>query len=215
MGEREADGLSHHLRRRRRTEELAPAAGGGTGPAAEVGGFLKRDQAVAVAGADRLNLSGIFAVLRRQRHAAGNDDAGEIGQPADCHEHRRESLVARRNPKHPLPQRERSGEPPQHRGGIVAVRETVEHARRSLAAAITGIGTEAGEGNLAEPAQLLRRRLDKEPDLPVAGVVAEGHRPAIRGTHTPLRGEDEKLRIGRSRSGPAHADVLRQPEEIA
>ena len=56
--------------------------------------------------------------------------------------------------------------------------------------AVTGIGAETGEGNLAEPAQLLRSCFDKEPYLPVAGVIAEGHRAAIRGAHAPLRGED-------------------------
>ena len=214
MGEREAEGLRHHLRRCRRAEELAPAAGSRAGPATEIGRLLQRDQAEAVARPDRLDLPGVFAALWRERDAAGDNHTREIREPAQRHEHRRKALVAGGDPEHPLPQRERSGQAPQHRGGVVAVGEAVEHPRRSLAAAVTGIGAEAGEGDLAEPTQLLRGRFDEEPDLPVAGVVAEGHRAAIRGAHAPLRGENQKLRIGRSRSRPSHADVLRQPEEI-
>ena len=214
MGEREAEGLRHHLRRRRRAEELAPAAGGGAGPTAEIGRLLKSDQAVAVADADRLNLSGIFTALWRKRDAAGDDHAGEIREPAQRHEHRRKALVAGGDPEHAAPQRQRPGKAAQHRGGVIAVGEAVKHPRRSLAAAVTGIGTEAGEGDLAEPAQFLRSRFDKEPDLPVTGVVAEGHRTAIGSAHAPLRGEDQKLGIGRSRGRPSHADVLRQPEQI-
>ena len=214
MGEREAEGLRHHLRRRRRAEELAPAARGGAGPAAEIGRLLQRDQAEAVASPDRLDLPGVFAALWRERDAAWDDHAGEIREPAQRHEHRRKALVAGGDPEHAAPQRQRPGEAPQHRGGVVAVGEAVEHPGRSLAAAVTGIGAEAGKGDLAEPTQFLRSRCDKEPDLPVAGVIAEGHRPAIGGAHAPLRGKDQKLRIGRSRGRPSHADVLRQPEQI-
>ena len=157
MGEREAEGLRHHLRRCRRAEELAPAAGSRAGPATEIGRLLQRDQAEAVARPDRLDLPGVFAALWRERDAAGDNHTREIREPAQRHEHRRKALVAGGDPEHPLPQRERSSQAPQHRGGVVAVGEAVEH---------------------------------------------------------PLRGENQKLRIGRSRSRPSHADVLRQPEEI-
>ncbi len=65
--------LGHDLAGRRRPQELAAAAGRGAGPAAQLGRLFERDLAVGVAHADRLHLARVFALGRRQRHAAGHE----------------------------------------------------------------------------------------------------------------------------------------------
>ena len=66
-----------------RAEKLAAAAGRGAGPAAQLGRLFQRDLAVGKARADGLHLAGVFALGRRQRHAAGHEDAraGRAGRP--------------------------------------------------------------------------------------------------------------------------------------
>ena len=90
-------------------------------------------------------------------------------------------------------------EPPQDDGGVVAIGEAVDHAGRPLRAAVAGIGAEGGERDAAERADLLRRRLHEEADLPVPGVIAEGERRAVRVAHAAERAQDEHLRAGAGR----------------
>ena len=78
MRQRHPERLGDDLRGRRGAQELAAAAGAGAGAAAELGGLLERELAVRVAGADRLDLAGVFALAGRQRHAAGNEHAGQV-----------------------------------------------------------------------------------------------------------------------------------------
>ena len=70
-------------------------------------------------------------------------------------------------------------------------------------------------GMAAQRAQLLRRGLHEQADLPVAGVIAERDRRAVRRADAALRAEDEELRAAELARVPAHAGVLRQPEEVA
>ena len=168
-----------------------------------------------VAGADGLHGSRIFTDPRRQRHTAWHDYAREVGEPRDRHQHRRQALVAGGDPEHTHAAVQRSGEAAKHDGRIVAVGQAVEHARCALGAAVARIGAEAGKGDRAECSQPLGGRLHQQADLPVAGVVAEGQRRAIRQPHASLRREDQHLAIGGAGRRPAHACVLREPEEIA
>ena len=78
VGHGQAQGLGDDLRGRRRAQELAAAPRAGTGPAAQLRGLLERDLAVRVAGAERLDLAGVLALARRQRHAAGHEHARQV-----------------------------------------------------------------------------------------------------------------------------------------
>ena len=68
--------LADHLRRRRRAEKLASAARRCARPAAQLRRLFQRDLAVREARADRLHLARIFALVGRQRHAAGTSTHG-------------------------------------------------------------------------------------------------------------------------------------------
>ena len=94
--------LGDHLRGRGGAQELAAAAGTGAGPAAELGRLGQRQLAVRIAGADRLDLARVFALARRQRHAAGDEHAGQMPRPGQGQHHRRQSLVAGRDAEHAL-----------------------------------------------------------------------------------------------------------------
>ena len=77
-------------------EELASAARRSTSPAAEIGGFFKRNQSVGKPRANRLDCSCI-----RQSHATRNKNPRKIVHPSQRHHHCREPLVARCDSQHP------------------------------------------------------------------------------------------------------------------
>ena len=96
-------------------------------------------------------------------------------------------------PSTPRAQRQRTGQPAKNNRGVIAIRQAVEHPGRSLRASIARIGAKAGKGNGLQPAKFFRRRLDQQSDLPMAGVIAERDRLAVRRAHSALRAENEKL----------------------
>ena len=63
---RDAECLGDNLRRGGGAQKLAAAAGTGAGPAAQFGGLGQRELAMSEAGADRLDLAGVFALARGQ-----------------------------------------------------------------------------------------------------------------------------------------------------
>ena len=71
-------GLDHNLRSGCRAQELAAAPRAGTLPAAQLRGFFQAQLTMSVAGAKRLDLAGVFAIARRQSHAAGHEHACQI-----------------------------------------------------------------------------------------------------------------------------------------
>ena len=150
-----------------------------------------------------------------QRDAAGDDHAGKIGQPGHRHHHRRQPLVAGGDAQDALAQGQRSGQPAEDDRGVVPVRQAVEHAGRALRPAVARVGAGPGERDDLQAAQLLRRGLDEQADLPVPGVVAEGDRLSVGGAQPALRAEDEELLATGLRGLPAHAGVLAQAEEVA
>ena len=113
-----------------------PPPGDRTRRAAGGRGFFERDFAVHVASADRLHLSGVFARGWRQRHAAGHEHGRQVVHRRQRHHHRRQALVARRHAEHSGPRRQRTNQPSQDDRGVVAIRQAVEHAGRSLRAAV-------------------------------------------------------------------------------
>ncbi len=67
----------------------------------------------------------------------------------------------------------------------------------------------------AEAIELLRRLTDEQSNLPVACVISESDRPSVLSAEATLRRKDQErfaCRLGRI---PAHACVLRQPEDVA
>ena len=79
------------------------------------------------------------------------------------------------------------------------------------------------QGSVTKPANGMKRSrrsvsaaaAHEQADFPVAGVIAERERRAVRLAHAALRAEDQRLgplQLGRL---PAHADVLRPPEDVA
>jgi len=213
-GQREAEGLAHHLGCRRGAEELAAAARGPAGTAAEVARLLEAQLALGEVGADALHLARVLAVGRRQRHAAGHQHAGQAPHGRERQHHGRQALVAGGDAENALARRQGADEPPEDDCRVVAVGETVHHACRALRAPVAGIGAEGGEGQALEAHQLLGRGLHEEPDLPVPGVVAEGDGPAVGGAHAPLCREHEVPRAAQLARVPSHARVLRQPEDV-
>ena len=118
-------------------------------------------------------------------------------------------------PSTPARKRQRPGETPEKDGGVIAIRQAVEHAGGSLRPAIAGIGTKPGKGNDLQPAKFLRRGLNEQSDFPMTGMITEGNRFAVWGAQSALRAENQELfppRLGRV---PAHAGVLRHPKQIA
>ena len=165
--------------------------------------------------AERLDLPRVFAADRRQRDAAGHEHGGQILHAGERHHHCGQSLVAGRHAEHARAHGQRTNQSAEDDGGVVAVGQTVEHALGALRAAVARIGDEAGEGHAAKPLDLPRRRLDEQSEFPVTGVIAERDGFAIGRAHAALRAEDEERLAPRLRRVPAHAGVLRQPEEIA
>ena len=105
----------------------------------------------------RLDLAGVFAVGRRQRHAAGHEHAGQIahGRPAPSS-----------SPAGPCRRWRRRGRPCAWAASGSAGgrrwprrcdRQAVHHARRALRAAVARIGDEAGERHGTRVAPAPRR----------------------------------------------------------
>ena len=163
----------------------------------------QRDLAVGEAGADRLDLAGVLAVARRQRHAAGHEHA-RAGRASPA----RAIIIAGRplsqvaTPSTPLRVGSERISRRKHHRRVVAVGQAVHHARRALRAAVARVGARSRRTARSRSAlQLLGRRLHQQADLPVAGVVAERDRRAVGGAQAALGAEDQELLAGRARPG--------------
>ena len=84
-----------------------------------------------------------------------------------------------------------------------------------MRAPVAGIAAKRRERDRAERAQFLSGSLNQQPDLPVAGVIAEGDRFSVRRTQAALRAEEEKLFAAQFAGVPAHAGVLREAKHVA
>ena len=118
-------------------------------------------------------------------------------------------------PRTPRPLRQRAREPPENNRGIVAIGQAVEHARRALRPAIARIGAITGERNRLQFAKFFGSGLDQQTDFPMAGVITQRDRLSVRRAQSALRAQNEKLFSPHFSRLPAHADVLRQAEQIA
>ena len=91
------------------------------------------------------------------------------------------------------PQGERTDQPLEDDGRVVAIRQTVHHRGRALRAAIARIADRGGEGKPLEAIQLLGGGLHEQADLPVSGVIAQRDRLPVLGPQAPLRAQDQHL----------------------
>ena len=92
---------------------------------------------------------------------------------------------------------------PQHDRRVVAVREAVEHPGRALRAAVAGVGAVGGKRDRAAGPQLFGGGLDQQADLPVAGVVAERERRAVRVADAAHRAQQQHLGTAQLRRAPS------------
>ena len=214
-GSDETEGLADHLRGRRRPQELTAAARRAARAAAQLLRALQGQLAVGKARADGLDLAGVLAVARRQGDPAGHQHAGEIAHGHEGQHHGGQALVAGGDAHHAPARGQRADQAAKDDGGVVAVGEAVHHPGRPLRAPVAGIGDEGREGQALEPRQLLGRGLHQEADFPVAGVIAEGDRAAVGAPHAALGAQQKELRAQQLPRIPAHARVLRQPEDVA
>ena len=196
-------------------EELAAAARAAAGPAAQLGGLGQRQLAVGEAGPDRLDLAGILAFAGRQGHAAGDEHARQVLRPGQGHHHGRQALVAGRDAQHALAPGQRADQPAEDDRRVVAIRQAVHHPGRALRPPVARVGDHPRERHDVQRAQLLGRLADEQADLPVARVIAQRDRLAVRGPQAALRAQDQVGIAGDLARRPAHAGVLGQAEEVA
>ena len=192
-----------------------PPPGTGAGPAAQLGGLGQGELAVGIAGADRLDLAGVFAVARGQGDTAGDQNAGQVLRAGQGHHHGGQPLVAGGDPEDSLAARQRPNQAPENDGRVIAIRQAVHHPGGPLGTAVAGVGNHAGKRDDVEPPQLLGGFFDQEADLPVAGVIAQSDRLAIGPAQAPLSAQNQVWVARDLGCGPAHARVLGQAEEIA
>ena len=96
------------------------------------------------------------------------------------------------------------------RYGRLSIIPTVPWVRPSQ-----GSVTKPANGRHSRPRSSLGGRLHQQPDLPVARVVAQGDRPAVRRADAALRREDQELGTPELARVPPHTRVLRPAEQIA
>ena len=73
----------------------------------------------------------------------GTSTDGDVRRPGQRHHHRRQTLVAGGDADHADAVRQRADQPAHHDGGVVAVRQRVEHRRGPLRPAVARVGHEA------------------------------------------------------------------------
>ena len=215
MHESQAQRFGHNLGGRCSAEELAAAAGRSAGAAAQFGGLFHCDFAVGEAGADGLYFAGVLAVAGGKGYAAGHDHNRQFALRREGDHHRRQTLVASADAHDPLSCRQRPDQAAQDDGGVVSVGQRVHHPGRALRTAITGVGHEAGKRHHSQLFEPRGRGLHQQADLPVAGMVAESDRRAVRRADAALCAENEELGIAQAAGAPAHAGVLREAEDVA
>ena len=215
VAKRQPQRFADDLGRRRRAEKLAAAAGRCAGATSEIGRLFQRQVAVHEPHADGLHPPGVLGFDRQQRHAARHEHAGQIVAGRERHHHRRQPLVAGGDPQHSAARRERADEATEDRRRVVAIRQAVEHRRRTLRAAVARVGARSGERNRSRAGEFTGGRFHQQADFPVTGVITKRDRRSIRCADAAVGREHQELPPAECRGVPAHAGVLRPAEEIA
>ena len=214
MREGQTQGLGHHLRGGRSPQKLTAAAGRAAGPASQVGRLVQRDQSMRESGTEGLDGASIFAALGRQRDAAGNQHGRQVQLGGQGHHHGGQALVTGGHAEHPDPLRQGSDQPAEDNGRVIAIRQAIEHAHRSLGATITGIGNIGSEGQRLALAEGFGGGPREETDFPVTRVVAQCNGATVFGPNSALGAEDEELLATQFGRVPSHARILGHAEEV-
>ena len=214
MAQRHSQRFSDHLRCRRCAQKLTAAAGCRAGAATQIRCLIQRELTVREPYADGLNARGIFTNGRQQRYTAWDQHAREIATACQRHHHRREPFVARGDAQDAAPSRKRTDESAENAGGVVAIREAVEHRRRALRAAITWVGAHGGKRDGARVLENAGSRLHQQADFPVSRVIAEGDRGTVGRADAAVRRQNQELLAAQRRRHPTHPGVLASAEQI-
>ena len=142
----------------------------------------------------RLNLAGVFAARRRQRHAAGHEHRRQVAHAGQRHHHRGMALVAR---GHADARRGASAAS----GSAAAARSPRRCDRPGCRTCPpcpacgrrTGRSRTPANGTPPRALHFAGRRFDQQADFPVAGVIAQRDRRAVGGADAAQRAEDEEL----------------------
>ena len=215
MPQRHAKRFADDLCGRGGPEELAAAAGRCARAAPGLGGLFERELAVCEADTNRLHPTGVFAVRCRQRDAARHEHARKIATAGERHHHRGQALVAGGDAEHATPRRQRPDQPAEDRRCVVPIRQAVEHCRRPLRTAVARVGARAGKRDRPGGCERCRCGFHQQPDLPVAGVIAERDRRPVGSADAAVGGQHQEFAGAELRRIPAHAGVLRPAEQIA
>jgi hypothetical protein len=213
--EGQTERLPHHLRGGGRAQELAAPSRRAAGPAGEGRRLVEAHEPVGEARAERLDRARVLALRRGERDPAGDDDPRQVATAGESEHRRGKSLVAGGDAEHPRAPGQGADLAAHDDRGVVAIGQAVHHPRRPLRAAVAGVRAVGGERQPAGVANGFRRRAHEEADLPVARVVAEGHRTPVGLPQATVSAEDQVGRPGRLGRGPSHARVLGEAEDVA
>ncbi len=119
------------------------------------------------------------------------------------HHHGGQTFVAGGDADDAAARGQRTDEPSEDGGRVVAIRQRIEHGGSALAAAVAGIGAVGGEGHGALRFQFARGGFHEQADFPVAGVIAESDGRAVGGADAAVGAEDEELFAVRAPPDPS------------
>ncbi len=131
------------------------------------------------------------------------------------HHHGRQAFVTGGDADHAAPGWQRTDQPPQDNGGIIAISQAVHHAGRSLGATVAWIADKSRKGDRIQPLQFFCGSLGQQTNLPVPGMITQGNRCAVGGANAALGAEDQKFRPAQLGWIPAHGRILGPAEYIA
>ena len=118
--------------------------------------------------------------------------------------------------EHSGAQRQRTRQPAKHDRGIIAIGQAVEHADRSLRAAVARVGAKPGEWNGLQAAKFFGRRLRPANRFPNDRCDSRAQSASPSGARSPPCVLRMRNCLRPSFGGiPAHAGVLRQAKQIA
>ena len=110
--------------------------------------------------------------------------------------------------------RQRTDQTPHDDRRIVAIRQTVEHARRALGTTITRIGTIGGIWDPTEAGHLSCRRFHEQTHFPMPCVITQRDGRTIGGTNATQGADQEKFGSPQMCRIPAHTRILAEGEDV-
>ena len=215
VGEGHAQSFAYDLGSRCRPKELASASRAGARSAEVFGSGFEGDFVVGEARADGLDAASVLALLGEEGGAAGDQHAGEVGRARERHHHGGKAFVAGGHADDAAAGGQRADLAAEDGGGVIAIRQGIEHAGRALGAAIAGIGAVCGKGDGVVGGEFLGRFLHEQADFPVARVIAQRDGGAVGAADAAVGAEDEDFLAAELGGVPPHAGILGPAEEVS